>query len=300
MACNYPVRAYRLQNGEVVFDQKKGRDIVADLTLPCGQCLGCKLERSRQWAIRCMNEASLYEQNCFVTLTFNNEHLPDNGSLEYGPFQLFMKRLRKNYEGTTIRFYMCGEYGETGDRPHYHACLFNINFEDRKYFKTTSTGSKLFTSKILEKLWPFGWATIGDVNFESAAYVARYIMKKSNGKGGMINYQTIDMETGEVGYKNKEFNKMSLKPGIGKGWYDRWKADMFPHDHVIVKGMEMKPPKYYYLMLKKENPEMYEDVGFKREKRAREKRDDNTEERLLVKEDVLKAKLKLLKRELKE
>lgn len=245
-----------------------------------------------------MHEASLYEQNCFVTLTYNDEHLPDGKSLEYEPFQLFMKRLRRRYGSTKIRFYMCGEYGETGDRPHYHACLFNFNFPDRQYFKTTSTGSKLFTSEVLNKLWPYGYATIGEVTFESAAYVARYIMKKVQGKNP-LTYQEINKETGEVWYREKEFNHMSLKPGIGRGWYDKYKKDVFPYDHCIVNGVETKPPRYYYNLLKKENLDMYEEVGYTRENRARKNLADNTEERLLVKEQVLEAKLERLQREIK-
>lgn len=257
------------------------------------------MERSRQWAIRCKHEASLYQQNCFITLTYNDENLPDQNNLEYRPFQLFMKRLRKENNGKKIRFYMCGEYGEKQNRPHYHACIFNHDFPDKEYFKKTPSGSKIYTSKILERLWPYGFATIGEVNFESAAYVARYIMKKVNGKGDKLEYQEIDKETGEVNYRDREFNKMSLKPGIGKGWYDKWQTDVFPQDHVIINGHEVKPPKYYLTKYKESNPEQYEELQYKRHGRAKAQAQDNTEERLLVKERVLKAKLNQLHRELK-
>lgn len=304
MACNYPVRAYRVadRSGKaagIAFSVKHGDNVIGEIKVPCGQCLGCKMERSRQWAIRCMHEASLYEQNCFVTLTYKDECLPDQNSLEYEPFQLFMKRLRKRYRNK-IRFYMCGEYGEEGNRPHFHACLFNHNFEDKKFFKRTSTGSILYTSEILDSLWKHqGWATIGDVTFESAAYVARYIMKKVNGDPRNLTYQEIDRETGEVYYRTKEFNKMSLKPGIGKGWYDKWKNDVFPEDICVINGKAIKPPKYYYLKLKEENPELQEAVAYRRENRAKKHAHDNTDERLMVKEEVLQAKIDILRRELK-
>lgn len=249
--------------------------------------------------MRCYHEASLYEQNCFITLTYNDDNLPDIGSLDYEAFQKFMKRLRKRYTGKKIRFYMAGEYGDEKDRPHYHACLFNHDFEDKVYFRTTKAGSKIYTSKILDRLWPYGFNTIGEVTFESAAYVARYIMKKVQGNPQHANYQTIDKETGEVLYRDKEFTHMSLKKGIGQGWYEKWKTDVFPEDIVVIKGVACKPPKYYYEKLKKENPEMFEEIAYNRSEKAREKCADNTEDRRLVKEKVLSAKLTLLKREIK-
>ena len=152
MACNSPLQAFQCLDGSVVFTERKG-DVVRSLQLPCGKCLGCRLERSRQWAMRCMHEASLYERNCFITLTYNDAHLPANRNLEYSDFQKFMKRFRKRFPSTKIRFYMAGEYGEKFGRPHFHACIFNFDFPDRKYLKTTGSGSKLYTSKLLESLW---------------------------------------------------------------------------------------------------------------------------------------------------
>lgn len=303
MACNYPIKAYKDRDGGIIFDETKG-DVVQWLHLPCGVCEGCRLERSRQWALRCVHEASLYERNCFITLTYNNEHLTEFNNLCYSDFQLFMKRLRKKFQPIKIRFFMCGEYGDKGDRPHYHACLFNIDFNDRVYFKTSKSGSKIYTSKTLDNLWcdrngdSIGYATVGDVNFDSAGYVARYIMKKRLGRNSERFYDEINLETGEVNRRTKEFNKMSLKPGIGSGFYDRWRSDMFPKDIAVVNGKATKPPKYYFKKLKESNPEMYEEIGFMRHGRALKSSEDNTEERLLVKEQVLKARSKLLIREM--
>ncbi len=155
------------------------------VNIPCGQCIGCRLDKSKQWAIRCVHEASLYDNNSFITLTYNTEHLPEDRSLEVRVFQLFMKRLRKRF-GTKIRFYACGEYGDQNGRPHYHACLFNHDFQDKKLWKRGKDPSlDLYRSADLEKLWPYGYSSIGEVTFQSAAYVARYIMKKITGpKGG--------------------------------------------------------------------------------------------------------------------
>lgn len=149
-----------------------------ELRLPCGQCVGCRLERSRQWALRCVHEASLHDSNLFVTLTYDDEHLPEFNSLYYPDFQKFMKRLRKKFSRENIRFYMCGEYGETTLRPHYHVILFNFDLPDRRLYRRSHSGDHLFTSEILTKIWGKGFCPFGNVTFQSAAYTARYIMKK--------------------------------------------------------------------------------------------------------------------------
>jgi hypothetical protein len=248
--------------------------------------------------MRCLHEAKLHEKNCFITLTYNDEHLPRNRSLDYRDFQLFMKKFRKKF-GSKIRFYMCGEYGEKFDRPHFHACIFGFDFSDRKYWKQTGSGSKLYRSEELEKLWKYGFSSIGDVNFESAAYVARYIMKKVTGQGKHDqHYKFTDLETGEVLEKKPEFNKMSLKPGIGYDWYKRFCSDVYPHDYVVINGKKVRPPKYYDLKYSIESPFEWEEVQQKRIDLGKANFEDNTDARLVVKEQVTKARLKLLKREL--
>ena len=298
MACFHPLKAFRTAGGEIIFNPHR-QDTVADLTLPCGQCVGCRLERSRQWAIRCVHEASLHKDNCFITLTYAPEHLPADNSLNYRDFQLFMKRLRKRFPESKIRFYMCGEYGENFGRPHFHACLFNWNFPDRKLFFTSKHGDKVYRSDTLEELWPFGLCSIGEVTFKSAAYVARYIMKKVTGQRAFAHYHEVDSdgvsrETPRV----PEFTKMSLKPGIGSDWLDKYKSDVYPHDYVIVNGKKVKPPRYYDKKYMKSDPYDYDELEFHRFSRAREKLHDNTPERLAVREEVLQAKLSKLKRNL--
>jgi len=248
--------------------------------------------------MRCLHEAKLHENNCFITLTYSDEHLPNDRSLHYRDFQLFMKKLRKKF-GSKIRFYMCGEYGEKFDRPHFHACIFGFDFPDRKYWKQTGSGSKLYRSEELEKLWKYGFSSIGDVNFESAAYVARYIMKKVTGQGKHDqHYKFTDLSTGEVLEKLPEFNKMSLKPGIGYEWFKKYKSDVYPHDYVVINGRKVRPPKYYDLKYSKESPYEWEEVQQKRIDTAKANFEDNTDERLLVKETITKARVKMLKREL--
>lgn len=305
MPCFHPLKAWmtphKVNNKtgkvyrQVSFKEEGHDDFTVRVDLPCGQCVGCRLERSRQWAVRCMHEAQMHTKNCFITLTYNNEHCPKDFSLDYRDFQLFMKRLRKRFKDVNIRFYMAGEYGESYDRPHFHACIFGFDFEDKRYFRRTETGSILYTSKILEDLWPFGYSTIGDVTFESAAYVARYIMKKQTGDN-VSRYEYCDLETGELIKRKPEFNKMSLKPGIGMKWLEEYEDDVYPHDHVIIRGKKSKPPRYYDNLYKRKFPEEFEMIQFAREREGRARYEDNTLERLQVREKVAKAKLSMLKR----
>ncbi len=298
MPCYHPISAYQCTDGSIVFYESKRHDVSRSLQLPCGQCVGCRLERSRQWAIRCMHEAQMHTQNCFITLTYDDAHLPSDRSLHYRDFQLFIKRLRKRYPGRRIRYYMAGEYGENFGRPHWHACIFGLDFDDKKLWKRTSAGSQLYRSENLELLWPFGYSSIGDVTFESAAYVARYIMKKVTGKNAAEHYQEIDPDTGEITNRTPEFTKMSLKPGIGYEWYKQYTSDVYPNDYVVIRGKKVKPPKYYDKKYKIDNPYEFDELLYIREKSSKLNYADNTPERLLVKEQVAKAKLQKLKRNL--
>jgi hypothetical protein len=193
---------------------------------------------------------------------------------------------------------MAGEYGENFGRPHFHACIFGYDFHDKKLWQRTSAGSMLYRSKHLETLWPFGYSSIGDVNFESAAYVARYIMKKVTGKQQENHYTEIDQETGEIKKRTPEFNKMSLKPGIGRDFYKKYTSDIYPQDYVILRGKKVKPPKYYDKQYKIDQPYEYDELLYMREKNAKLNSEDNTPERLYAKETVTLAKLQKLKRNL--
>jgi len=312
MPCVKPLTAYLMpyyaagkQCNEISFKPCPDSNKVM---LPCGQCIGCRLEKSRQWAMRCMHEAQLHEHNCFLTLTYDDTHLPSDGSLHHKDFQLFIKRLRKKLGNTRIRYYMVGEYGESFGRPHFHACIFGYDFHDKKLWKRTSAGSMLYRSEELETIWTLGYSSIGDVNFESAAYAARYIVSKQTGKDVDPNhYHYCDLKTGELVKLTPEYNKMSLRPmsgkkgdpgGIGAEWYKKYKTDVYPHDYVVVRGKKMRPPKYYDQLHYKENPFIHEEILYNREKNGKLNSEDNTPERLIVKEKVMQAKLQQLKRNL--
>lgn len=248
MTCYNPVYAYVgpvLENGKINIVWKSADSFENEqLDLPCGNCIGCRLERSRQWAVRCMHEASLYEENCFITLTYADAYLPQNKTLKLEDFQNFMKRLRKQY-GAGIRFFHCGEYGDEGKRPHYHALIFNFDFPDKVYFNTRN-GYKTYTSFSLDKIWGKGFCEIGEVTTKSAAYVARYSLKKVSGPHSDRHYQG----------RKPEYITMSRRPGIGKGWYDSFKDDVYPSDEVIVNGRPQRVPRFYDNLLAIEDPNL--------------------------------------------
>jgi hypothetical protein len=293
MACFHPLKAFKDSSGVRFLSSDSA---LFNLLIPCGQCIGCRLERSRQWAMRCMHEASLYEDNCFITLTYDDAHLPEDLGLHYKDFQLFLKRLRKDFAPRKIRYYMCGEYGEQYGRPHFHALLFNFNFADRLLHSRTSSGSDIYTSELLQRYWTAGFSSVGDATFESAAYVARYVMKKVTGHGSTAHYEVFNSDTGEIFQRRPEFNKMSLKPGIGAGWFNQFKPDVYPHDYVVVNGNKTKPPKYYDKLLKRVDNVSYEDIKSKRMLDMWENLPDNSPQRLNAKELVAEARLSQLKR----
>ena len=266
------------------------------ITVPCGQCIGCRLERSRQWALRCVHEASLHTRNCFITLTYDDDHLPNDLSLNIDHFQKFMKRLRKRF-GDGIRFFHCGEYGENFGRPHYHACLFNFDFPDRQLW-TCRQGVNLYTSAILQELWPFGFSTVGDVTFESAAYVARYVMKKITGKNSADHYSFVHPVNGNTYVRSPEYITMSRRPGIGREWLSKYLSDVYPYDHVVVNGVPCRPPRYYDNVYDVLHPSNCSQIKADRLKKARIPSCDNSLRRLKVREEVQSSRLTQLKRTL--
>lgn len=246
----------------IIAEHQPRGDVVGALQLRCGQCIACRLEKSRQWAVRCMHEASLYRASSFVTLTYDDEHL-ESLSLNYRDFQLFNKRARRKLG--PFRFFMCGEYGEKGWRPHFHTAMFGVHFGDRYPWRKSPSGHPLYRSQTLEALWPNGGCEIGDVTFESAAYIARYVTKKVTGDAAQEHYCRVDDRTGEIVQLEPEFTQMSRRPGIGRPWFDRYKTEVFPRDSVVVRGKIVRPPRFYSEILKATDEAMYEEVWAERQ-----------------------------------
>jgi len=285
VACYRPLTGYRgLHVGAsgkrgLVFSRGKAFSGI-EIKIPCGVCVGCRKERARQWAIRCLHEASLHNENCFVTLTFHDKYLPKNLSVDVRDLQLFLKRLRKKSQ-EKIRYYACGEYGDRYGRPHYHLLIFGRDYR--------TNGNRI--SEEMVKAWSdpktgeeYGMICIGDVTFGSASYVAKYIMKKRLGGESKNNYV---MDGDEIIMERKpEFVVMSRGrnkgEGIGAGWFKKYGNEMYM-DRV-------RAPKYYDELLGMENPEKLEKIKWERMVEGIKRREDNTRDRLIDKDQVARAK----------
>lgn len=328
MSCYYPLDGWKSKrlnkNGkrEIVFNRKDGYSDMP-VKLPCGNCIGCRMQRSQAWAVRCMHEASLHQFNMFLTLTYSDEKLPSGASLNKAHFQDFMKRYRSHVEyeakkhglkKPVIRYFHCGEYGKNNSekrkhretykvsnlgRPHYHAIIFGHEFDDQIAMEVQN-GNTLYMSPTLEKLWGHGIGRIGKVTMESAAYVARYINKKVTGEAAEDHYTRLDPDTGELDILQAEYTTMSRRPGIGKDWYDKYKNDCYPKDFLTYKGKRIQIPKFYDSILEEEDIELYEKIKAKRRKRAEDNKEDNNLDRLRVKEICKKSQVRQLKRGLED
>lgn len=242
-------------------EHKDNPDIIK---VPCGKCIGCRLDRANEWSERIMLEASNYSDNCFLTLTYSNENLPpeiieESSGLIYNPLvkrdlQLFIKRLRKKYNYKKIRFFAVGEFGSVSNRPHYHVILFNHKFEDLKpLFFNNQTREWCYTSESLSSLWKKGLSSIGTLTKASAGYVARYSVKN----------QFFD---------KKEFLLMSRNPGIGKDFFEKFKRDIYLTDKIYYnfsnKKKMTKPFRYFDKLLENQNLELFNEIKENRKLRS--------------------------------
>ncbi len=311
MSCTKPLKAFRSPAGDIRLGENP---LGPQLELPCGQCLHCRLAKTRDWAIRCVHEAQMHEKNSFITLTYNENYLPTNNSVNVRHWQLFAKRLRKAMG--PFRFLHCGEYGEENKRPHYHACLFGIDFSDDRVVFSQEDGHILWVSPQLEEIWGQGWCRIGPLNFDTAAYCAAYLQKKITGptiKPGEKSdqrlayetmslekkhraYQRVDSETGEVTTVKPEYATMSRRPGLGTSWFNKYQQDVYPDDHVIMKGKKFRPPKHYDNLLEKKNPTLLEKLKLQRKKKSDENPEEQNDKRRQAHNTVLQAKLTQKKR----
>lgn len=271
------------------------------VTIPCGQCMGCRIDYSRQWANRMMLELGYHKDAWFVTLTYDNAHLPltvskpdENGEVvELGTlckrdFQLFMKRLRKA-TGQDLRYYCSGEYGSTTARPHFHAIIYGLHLPDDDLSDSGKSmdGFRYYRSKIVETAWSararghendksfpislIGMVCVAPVSWETCAYTARYVAKKVNGK------------LAEVYDRNNlvpEFSLMSRRPGIAYQYYLDHKKEIYDGDVIFLRtpqgGRKIKPPRYYDMKFDIECPDEMDQIHAQRQK---------------VAEDLLAAKL---------
>lgn len=302
MTCYHPLTAF--YSKEVGKSGKRGITFNrgasfsgVPLKLPCGQCIGCRLDRSLQWAVRCMHEKQLHAESSFVTLTYDDAHLPEGGTLVVRDHQLFMKRLRFKM-GKRIRFYMCGEYGETTKRPHYHYLFFNRDFSDKKFYNLTKAGHRLYTSELLRELWPQGHNVIGDVTLESCAYVARYIVDKLNGPAAADHYRVVTGD-GVVVDRCPEFTCGSRRPGLASEWYEKYGNHSHRSgDFAVLDGKRVRMPRFYDNKFELTAADEMDMLRRRRRRNAVRHRKNNYVDRLRVREVVALKRLKLFGKEL--
>lgn len=238
--------------------------------IPCGQCIGCRLQYSRDWANRCCLEMQNHQHTYFVTLTYDNDHLPteyithpDTGEVNFPVHSLikkdlqdFMKELRYYYDKNKIRYYGCGEYGDESARPHYHIIIFGLDLDDLKLYKrvTSKAGTyNYYNSETIDKAWKHkGYCVVSEATWESIAYTARYVTKKLKGTAASF-YDDFHLVP--------EFVLMSRKPGIGRDYYERFKDSMFDCDELFFStptgGRSSGIPRYFKKLLEQENEQYY-------------------------------------------
>jgi hypothetical protein len=258
------------------------------VTVACGQCIGCRVDRTEDWATRIVHEASLHDLSQFVTLTYSDKHLPSGNTLVKKDFQDFMKRLRKHHgkdTGGKLRYFAVGEYGDTSERAHYHAVIFGIDFSDKRPHSKNEHGDQLFTSDLLDSIWGKGHAFFGKVTVQSARYVAKYCIKKVNGSMAVSHY----------GHRQPEFAIMSLKPGIGSGWFQKYQSDVYPSDFLVLQGKKRPPPRFYDELYQRIDEQGLQDIKSVRLSKAMKHRADQAPERLKSRLACLEARVNLRK-----
>lgn len=273
MPCYRPILGYRTdfvnpETGKrgITFSRNSQAFTDKKILVPCGKCLGCLNKKTNEWALRCTHEAQFHEENCFITLTYDDDHLPEDGGLHHKHFQDFMKRLRRARPDVKIKYFMCGEYGGLNERPHFHAIIFGTTFHDMRLFSTAGN-SRNYISNELSSLWPFGFHTIGNVHYGTARYTAKYSMKRMEDFG--IDY----------GNRRPEYRKMSQ--GIGASYAKKHSAQLARTDSIILNGHRNPVPRYYEKFIDEEKLQ---------------KMKDNRAKYMLVSNYRLKSRLKELNR----
>lgn len=258
------------------------------IPLPCSSCILCRLERSKIWAARLMHEKKFSENAAFLTLTYDDEHITPDYGLVSNEFSKFMKRLRRklDYEGKEhkLRYFSVGEYGDRYGRPHYHAAIFGFDDTGRVEEAPSRTGCSQYSHPTYDSAWGKGLVRYSELTFESAAYVARYSLKKLSGDG-------------EKAYSDgrlKEF--MRCSKGIGKEWFQNYSGDAYPTDSITIirqgSSIQTKVPRTYDRWLEKEDPALYEAVIQARKDAAVEVDSDSYDDWLESYREAIVAELK--------
>ncbi|MBQ8886902.1 MAG: hypothetical protein IJY61_04290 [Candidatus Gastranaerophilales bacterium] len=223
--------------------------------VPCGKCFTCLSKRGKSWTLRLTTEYLKWNNNCVLTLTYDDAHLPENGLLNYRDVQLFLKRLRKRLGSNhKIRFACVCEYGQgekSTIRPHYHIIIFNwlppdINI--LKPYKITQKKSKLYKSKICDELWSNGFVDVGLVDHKTSRYVCQYCVKKAKESKNIRYLEKI---------KQKR-EKLVTSVGTGLEYFMQNMKSIFDQKYCVLGNYKYPIPKYFKNKLKQLFPELFE------------------------------------------
>lgn len=253
------------------------------IQVPCGKCLECRIQHARSWADRCVLEAKKSpDRNYFITLTYDDDHLPERNSLDPDDMTKFIKRLRKHFKDVKIKYFYCGEYGDKSFRPHYHILLFNCPLNDLSYnfqvydgeryinhLRPENKGDLLF-SRLIYDLWQnpkkghLGMISVARFNYDTAAYVSQYVTKKCNPNNDRL-YKELNIYP--------EFLRMSK--GLGADYFHQH-DDIHYTGHVIVpcdgEAHIVSVPRYFdKLFIKKYGDDVFDPIRIKRLKKRFER-----------------------------
>lgn len=263
------------------------------IKVPCGKCVGCRSANAKSWSVRAYQEAQMHKDNCFITLTYadDSDIVLDDPlclfSLRYRHFQLFMKKLRKEYKNDKIRFIVSGEYGTQSGRAHWHAILFGFDFPDKK-LETTSKGYRHFSSSTLSKLWPHGLVDIANVDYGTCQYVAQYVLKKLPDMDDPI-YLDFKGQKLEFTDRCPEIVRMSNRRGIGYQWFEKYGEQSVLNQQILIKNnsgkpIKCRPPRYYEALYDVINHSKMEEI-----KEERTEKMKNYYEKYSITKDKLKT-----------
>lgn len=295
MGCTCPVDAWRARDGasdgRLKFSPLKGGE---HLRISCGRCISCRIARAEKLATQCYCEAQMHESNYFLTLTYSDEHLPSDWSLRISELQSALKRLRY-YLDCSFRYLGTGEYGGLYHRPHYHLLGFGMSIPDLYPWEKSPTGGTLYRSPLVEKAWPYGHVKVGAFTWNTAAYVARYSLKKVSKEARLDEYTRFNPATGEVWEVAPVFKVQSLRPGLGYSWFQKYRGDCFPSDFLIVDGRKRAVPDYF---LRLADPELALEV--KDQRRFQVERDpvERGDRRLMTKHEHARLRQQHFRRDL--
>lgn len=217
--------------------------------LPCGQCMQCRIDYGKNWGVRISSEAKLHDKKCFLTLTYDDEHLPENGTLVKEDVQKFLKRIRKAVEPDKLRYFCSGEYGDRFKRPHYHLVVFGTDWSDDRLFDNAIYDKQKKGFQARCRQWNNGDVFISEVNDGTARYVAKYVIKKIKGKQAPEHYDSLGIIP--------EFALMSRRPGIGADFCDKYSDELLLHGYIRNRGKKQPLPRYFKNRLNVEKNQQY-------------------------------------------